>query len=126
MPAYGTQQVPYSIAPGDSVQAITASEQVEGATPYAGERVALAGPLAGRRVRFEIQFGGAPGVFEVDAQEADTDTANAYQTVGSVTQVNANNWCAIDLVDTISGKFVRPYVKSLANNVTVAVKVSQQ
>ena len=80
-------------------------------------------------VTVEIRFSAAPGTFEVDIQEADTDadafyvlpTATAYtvNTVNATTQV-----VRVDLSPT-GGKFMRLYVKTLTNAVNMTAKVTR-
>ena len=71
---------------------------------------------------FEITFSGAPGVFEVDAQTAETDTDANYVTVAQLAAVNASNVGRIDLTAATPffGKFVRLHMTALANAVTTS------
>lgn len=85
------------------------------------------GPAPG--VSFEGFFdGGAPGAFEVDIQEADTDCDNAYITptnaAYTITAVTANNRFRVDLVPT-GGRFMRALLKTRTNNVTLQLKATR-
>jgi hypothetical protein len=78
-------------------------------------------------VSIQIQFSGAPGIFEIDIQEADTDADNFYilptgSTAYKITSVNATTFTAFaDLIPT-GGRFMRIKVVSLANAVTLICK----
>ena len=131
MPAYNAQNPPYAVSPGDlALQLINSGDVLYQAAPFAGQQFVLSGerPQTGARLRFRGTFSGAPGAFEVDIQEADADSANNYQNVNgaSATAVDANNQFYIDIIDGLVGPFVRPYVKSLANNVTLTMTVVRQ
>lgn len=131
MPAYNNATGVPSIEPGGfAAQLLDGTDTIYGNTPYAGQEVALAAPvtISGRRLRFEGTFSGPPGAFEVDLQEAATDAATNYkQVVGAtVTQADANNTFAVDVIDGMAAQFVRPYVKSLANDVTLELTVRMQ
>ncbi len=107
---------------------------VTGETPLAGTAsIAVALPArdsgAVPLISFEGIFSGAPGSFEVDIQEADTDadafyitpTAAAY----TVTAVNATTQAfRVDLSPT-GGKFMRAVLKTRANAVTFILKVTR-
>lgn len=123
MPAYGTLTIPTALYPGDSSLSFNAEAVT---APKAGERVALGKPYNTGivYVGVELHFSGAPGAFEVDLQEADTDTANAYQLVGSISAVDSNNYARGDF--QVTGLFCRPYVKTLTNAVNVTVKLTQR
>ena len=127
MPAYSNTNPPVSLQPGLPLNAIVTADPV--ATGFAGQQAALAprGGVTGHRVRLEGTFSGAPGTFEVDAQEATIDNPNNYSTVGTgATAVNANNGFSIDLINVIAGQFIRPYVKTLTNSVTLQLTMVEQ
>src|SRR6185312_2427894 len=102
MPNYNTlASIPIpSVYPGDVVILFN-SEQPS--VPQASQQVALANYLGADdgpySFSIELQFSGAPGVFEVDVQVADTDTDAAYTqipTTGAITSVNTGNFTTVD------------------------------
>jgi len=118
---------PFAIYPGDSVTVFNAETPAVGS---ASIQVALAATDAGAGtsggLSLEVSFGGAPGVFEVDVQESDTDADAFYQQVasGSLIAVSANNTGRIDM-PTFNGRFARALLKSRANSVTITAKFSR-
>lgn len=94
----------------------------------ASQRVAIAVGSEAKyapAVTAEILFSGAPGTFEVDLQEADTDADAAYITLptgGTLTSVNANNIGRFDLIP-VAGHFLRFFMKTLTNSVNVAGRI---
>lgn len=77
----------------------------------------------------EIRFSAAPGTFEIDIQEADTDADGFYITPSAaaytVSAVNATTQAArVDLSPT-GGKFLRVFIKTLTNAVNVSVKITR-
>lgn len=130
--------------PGDSIHLFgtlssTATQRpatdntIAGETPVAGQ-ASIAICLAGRdnggppMVCFEGVFSAAPGAFEVDIQEADTD-ADAYYTTPSnpaytITAVGANQQFRVDLSPT-GGKFMRAKLVSRTNAVTLVLKATR-
>jgi hypothetical protein len=74
-------------------------------------------------------FSGAPGTFEVDIQEADTD-ADAFYILPSAAAykvtavVAASNAFRVDLSPT-GGKFMRTLLVSRANNVSFICKITR-
>jgi hypothetical protein len=80
-------------------------------------------------VTVELRFSGAPGAFEVDIQEADTDAdafyitpSNAAYTVTAV--VAATGIFRVDLSPT-GGKFMRLFMKTLTNGVNCRAKITR-
>jgi hypothetical protein len=77
----------------------------------------------------EINFDSAPGVFEIDLQEADT-AADAFYSLPlaaayTVNQVNAATFIwRVDLSPT-GGKFFRVYLKTLTNDADLIVKATR-
>jgi hypothetical protein len=72
---------------------------------------------------FQLKFSGNPGTFEVDIQTSDTDLDADYcniNTWNSTASLNANYVGRIELPQ-FWAKFVRAYVKTLTNAVTVTV-----
>ncbi len=79
-------------------------------------------------VTIEGFFSADPGVFQLDVQEADTNTDDAYQTVpsaGSVTAVDANFYFRVDL-DPFVGVFIRLNLVSRTNGVNLTVKATRR
>lgn len=77
----------------------------------------------------ELHFDAAPGAFEVDIQEADTDADAFYILPGgtayTINVVNATTQNArVDLSPT-GGKFMRLFLKTLANAVKVRAKITR-
>jgi hypothetical protein len=121
---------------GGADDALVVGEEVGGAalpTPlYASVPICITPPAQGGpppMVCFEIGFDGAPGVFELDIQEADTDAdafyitpTNAAYTVTAV--VAATNKARVDLQPT-GGKFMRVLLKTLTNDVEITVKATR-
>ena len=76
---------------------------------------------------FELWFSGDPGAFEVDIQTADVDADSHYCTINSWindASLNANFVGRIELPN-FWARYVRAYVKSLTNNVTVSLLVTR-
>lgn len=80
-------------------------------------------------VCIEIHFSAAPGAFEIDVQEADTDAdafyilmSNTTYTINTVNAVTQN--VRIDLSPT-GGKFMRLFMKTLTNAVNVWAKITR-
>jgi hypothetical protein len=65
----------------------------------------------------EVAFSGAPGAFEIDVMGADTDNANYYIKIGSITAVNASNVGRFDGIGSniTYPKYVALYMKTLGN-----------
>lgn len=122
---------PSSLYQGDSYllwnnEAVTAGKaSIEVATVSGGKYDNYPAHLG-----FELQFSAAPGVFELDIQEADTDEDIFYQQVQqggagvAITTVSANNTARVDVVP-VQGKFVRAFMKTLTNVVNTTLKVSR-
>ena len=76
----------------------------------------------------EIQFSGAPGAFNIQVQEADTDADAKYITPSNaaytVTVVTANNVARADLT-TGAGKFVRVLLSARTNAVSLIAKLTR-
>lgn len=79
-------------------------------------------------VCIEGRFSGAPGAFEVDIQEADTDADAFYilptNSAYKVTVVTANNVFRVDLSPT-GGKFLRVVLVSRTNAVSFTCKATR-
>ena len=75
---------------------------------------------------FEIWFTGVPGTFEVDVQGAELDIDTHYNNIGTaITAVNANNVGRFDSGVTIWPKFVRLFVKTLTNDVSITAVLTR-
>lgn len=83
------------------------------------------GPAPG--VFVEGQFSGAPGAFEVDIQESDTDVDADYilptNSTYKITAVVGNNFRA-DIIPT-GGRFMRAVLVSRTNAVSLILKISR-
>jgi hypothetical protein len=93
--------------------------------------VALTSPCGGPSpmVCIEIAFSAAPGTFEIDIQEADTNADAAFITPTNVAYtvtavITATNRARVDLSPT-GGKFIRVFVKTLTNAVTTRCKITR-
>ncbi|MGH9735449.1 MAG: hypothetical protein ACRD8A_12775 [Candidatus Acidiferrales bacterium] len=131
MPAYKTLAIPPSILPGDSVQLMNGSEPAAAlqAGNYATERVALAtqNGRSGSFVRVRGTFSGAPGAFSFSMQESETDSTNDFVSIGTaITAVDSNNQFYADLINAAVGPFLRGFVTSLTNAVTLTLQVQAQ
>lgn len=129
--ASGTSSIPTSppsaLYQGDTGLAFSAEQPVTG---QASQRFAVAyGPEnVPAKVCVEVFFAAAPGAFEFDIQEADTDSDISYVTiagVGVINAVNANNSARVDL-SPFTGKFIRILSKTQnANAVNATVRISR-
>src|SRR5690242_16889025 len=83
MPVYATTNNPSAVYPGDSVSVINAEASTVYPSGTASQQVAVGNVWNGNaiNVSMEVQFSGNPGAFEIDLQDADTDSTNAYQNV---------------------------------------------
>ena len=140
------QQAPRGILPGDSVylfgvqanadKSIPISEaNVVGEQPAPPQASIAAGlpPAANFQpaqpaISIEIRFSGAPGAFNVQVQEADTDADAFYITPSNLaytmTVVNGQNIARADLT-TGAGKFIRILLSSRTNAVAMTAKVTR-
>lgn len=74
----------------------------------------------------ELSFSGPPGVFEVDVQASETDTAGSYVTVAKIQAVNASNVGRADLTPSILyAKFLSLNMVSLTNAVNTTALVTR-
>jgi hypothetical protein len=71
----------------------------------------------------EVQFSGAPGTFELDIMEAETDNIGNYVKVGSIVAVNAFNVGRFETT-SLFPKYVAAYLLTLAGAVNVTAKVT--
>ena len=112
---------------GGSMSSIAAEQP---AAPQQSIAVALADADAHNNdnLSLEIFFTGAPGAFEVDLMEADTNIAIDYQIgsggVAKLTVVSANNTGRIDATNIVA-KFVTCNLASRTNAVGIIAKLSR-
>lgn len=124
-----------AIGPGDS-KVVWSTADGKPATGTKSDRVAIAGldatSIGGPGgISVEVNFSADPGAFQIDVQEADTDTDSAYVTVGgatpssSLTAVNAGFYGRIELWP-LQCKFVRLIMTTTpANAVTLNAKIGR-
>ncbi len=129
MPNYNTlAAIPIpAIYPGDQFLLFNAEQPT---APQASQQVCLANApnatsLPG--VAVEISFSAAPGAFNVQVQEADTDIDAAYITIpttGTITAVSATNFARVEF-PTLKAKFLRILLSSRTNAVNLTAKVTR-
>ena len=146
MPAYPgaansttpTMPPPLSIGPGDWAYVFgTGAQFGSGKSPtletfaagIASDRVAIArtpNDSYPSSVSVELIFSGAPGAFEVDLQDSDTDADAYFQSIAgaSLTAVSANNTARLEQIP-LKGKFARLYIKTLTNAVNIAARLTR-
>lgn len=128
MPNYGAAgTVVNGIYPGDQVTVWSAEAPVTGAASVA---VNVAGVYENvvPSISVEIFFSATPGAFEVDVQDADTDTAVAYQSItnAALTTVNAVGFYARYELAPFKGRFVRLLMKTQpANAVNITARITR-
>lgn len=127
MPAYGTRN-PQAIYPGDLPTVLWSAEAP--ATGTTSLAVALfLDPNIGNAAKLsvEVSFSAAPGAFEIDIQDADTDVDAAYIAIPNaiINAVNAGNFARFELSPFV-GRFVRLLMKTQpANAVNTTAKVTR-
>jgi hypothetical protein len=127
MPNYITSGNITAIYPGDQFLLFNAEQPAPG---QASQQVCLANApnatsLPGAAV--EIFFSAAPGAFNVQVQEADTDTDAAYITIpttGTITTVSGTNFARVEF-PTLKAKFLRVLLSTRTNAVNLTVKVTR-
>jgi len=106
-----------------------AFENLQALVPIASNRasVQIGNALPLESISVEVEFSAAPGVFEIDIQDADTDADAFYQQIpnAKITAVSAQNVARFEL-NPFTGKFIRVVLKSLTNNVGIRLKVTGQ
>jgi|SRR6185503_583579 len=122
MPAFQTLTLPPALYQGDSYLVWNAESGLAGTK---SERVAFGvNPgAAGQACSIEITFGGAPGVFEIDFETADTDVAGDYVQKTIINGVNANNAVRVE-IDPFVANFGRLNMVALANAVSCTAKIT--
>jgi hypothetical protein len=124
MPNYGVRAA-VALYPGSQGAAFTAEQPV---VPKASQSFALWHPMTGAPNAFsvEIQFAADPGVFEIDVQTSDTDTASYYETYaisGIINAVDANFHARAEFVN-IRANFVRLNLKTRTNAVNLTATIN--
>ena len=80
-------------------------------------------------VAVEVRFSAAPGTFELDIQEADTDADAFYitptNTTYQISAVNATTFIARADLSPTGGKFMRVFMKTLTNVVNTTCKITR-
>lgn len=111
MPAYGTSN-PVAIYPGDSA-VVFANENPAAGIQSIAVAVGMKDDNAVGSLSVEVQFAAAPGAFEIDVMDADTDVAGAYIAIPNaiLNAVNANNFCRFELAP-FKAKFVALLIKT--------------
>jgi hypothetical protein len=116
---------PTALWPGEFAYLFNAESP---AAPQASDRVAIGNKDMNypASISVEVQFSAAPGAFELDVQDADTDADAYYQNVsgGQLTAVSAAFTGRIELVP-IKGRFLRVRLASLDNAVQVTARVQR-
>lgn len=121
--------VPTVLTPGDLPQTLFSPSDGSGAAilSKASIAVALAPPRSldtPQTISVSGFFDIAPGVFEIDWQEADTDADGLYVANSTlINAVNANQ--AFHVIIQVKSKFGRAFVKTLPNNAKLTLTVQQ-
>ena len=123
MPAYSAALGPTAIYSGDSVAVWNNETPAPGTSSLA---VALGAPPAKNlQASVEFAFAANPGAFQIDIEDADTDTAGSYVTKGSVTSgLNSSFTTRAEIGYPFSAKLMRLTLVSRANSVALTAKVS--
>jgi hypothetical protein len=127
MPAYQTTGSITALYPGDQVLAFNAEKPASGTL---SQQFAIApNNVDPPSVNIEVLFAGAPGAFEFDVYEADTDVSTNYRQVpvsGAISAVDANNGARLDL-SPFTGTFIAIFCKTQnANSVNATVKITRR
>lgn len=133
MPAYvqGSPNLPLqALYPGGIPATVWSAEALVTGTPSSAIAIALLPDNNVASVSFEVKFSAAPGAFEIDIQEADTDEDAAYTNIANAVitdaQLNSSGvYARIDIVGQRS-KFLRamPAIKP-ANAVNATGKFTR-
>ncbi len=133
MPAYGSQNWVEHIQPGSLPYAFWSAENP--LTGTASVPVALTGRhmVNPGAIKIELFFSATPGAFTIDVEEADTETANAYQKIGgaTLTLIGASGSGFYARIDIATVAYAGKYIRLLstlqnANSVNVTAKISVQ
>jgi hypothetical protein len=127
MPAYQTSGSIPALYPGDQVLVFNAEQP---ATGIMSQQIAIApNGMNPPSINVEVQFAGAPGAFEFDIYESDTDVSTDYRAIPVASQINAvdaNNGARTDLAP-FSGTFISIFCKTQnANAVNATVKITRR
>jgi len=132
MPLYDTSSTTLkkAIYPGDT-QTLQSAEKIS-ANNTAGLQINVPNSVyqPAQGISYELIFSGNPGTFEMDIQDATTDTDGAYQSItnAAITTASAGSdgkyYARFELTPFV-GKWTRPFWKTLVqNNATVTVTVN--
>lgn len=129
MPAYGTiTPAPVMLLDSQvspfSAEVVTAGEASQQYAIIRGFTLAEAGQAGLPYIHVEILFSAAPGAFQIDVQQADTDNAGNYVTVASLTSVDANQVGYLDI--QLAARYVRLHVTSITNTVNTTATIRQR
>lgn len=129
-PSYNTQTPAIALNQGNQVQAFNTEQPTSGTlsqqfyVPAASEN----GPAV-PAISVEVVFSGAPGAFEFDIYEADSDVQTSYLQIpaaGSINAVSANNVARVDLSPFV-GSYIAIYCKTqTANAVNATVRITRR
>jgi hypothetical protein len=128
MSNYDSTKLCYNIGSG---QKGTFFDAEQPAPPQASERFNVPQGRLGSyspSVNIEGYFSADPGAFEIDIQEADTDTDTAFMTVpsaGVVNAVDSNFRFRVDLAPFV-GTFIRLLLVSRTNAVNLTAQVTRR
>lgn len=113
-----------AIYPGDTLTVWSAEAAVSGDRSQCIALGRVYGFPEPTTVALEIKFSGAPGTLQIDMQDADTDTDNAYQNIatGQITAVDANNYARVEF--QVRAQFVRVKATTITNAVNLTAKVT--
>jgi hypothetical protein len=127
MPPYGSLP-PTALYPGDSALAFNAEKPNSGVMSQAFAISPSPGAQA-PSVSIEVDFAAAPGAFEFDIYESDTDVSTKYIGVPAamiINSVNASNHAKVDLAPFL-GTFIAILSKiQNANAVNATVKITRR
>lgn len=127
MPAYGGKGSAYLLSENQQL-VLWQGETIAAAAATSSSRAAQLNRTRGNFYPWgfavEVAFGGAPGVFGIDVQVAETDQDANYITIGTISAVNASNVGRLD-VTTIWAKFVRARVTTLTNAVSITAVLTR-
>jgi hypothetical protein len=132
MPVYSNTVPPTTLFPGQQGLFFDAETGLSALVPVASIPFGLAnsGPYGANApsCSIEVLFAAAPGAFEIDIQDADTDTNNYYQTLaaaGVINAVDSTYFTARVELSPIKGRFTRLVVVTLTNNVALTARLTR-
>lgn len=128
MPAYNTLNPPPALYPSDIGLAFNAEKPASGSLSQQYAMPSFQGESVGA-VSVEVSFAAAPGAFEFDVYESDTDTQNNYLPVpvaAVINAVSANNVARVDLAPFVGSFIAIKCVTQNANAVNATVKITRK